>query len=98
MFAAVLTFLQSLTLEPCLFFAQIGYRLVDGNAMNVDLVMEKLCLDTLAEDPEVCSNLADYPPVQDEVQIMYNNFETGKKIIGTFPGVLYALVCKDFSW
>ncbi len=41
MFAAILAFLLSLTLEPCLFFSQIGFRLVDGNAMNVDLVMNK---------------------------------------------------------
>ena len=77
--------LLGLTLEPAILFSNFGRHIVEGNALNLDLLMEKLCVDRFNETQEVCGNLADYPELQDEVQISYNQFETGKKLVGMTP-------------
>ena len=86
-----------LTLEPAILSSNFGRHIVEGNALNLDLLMEKLCVDRFNETQEVCSNLADYPELQDEVQISYNQFETGKKLVGMVPLVLYSLVAGALS-
>ena len=89
--------LLGLTLEPAILFSNFGRHIVEGNALNLDLLMEKLCVDRFNETQEVCGNLADYPELQDEVQISYNQFETGKKLVGMTPLILYALVAGALS-
>ena len=89
--------LLGLTLEPAILFSNFGRHIVEGNALNLDLLMEKLCVDRFNETQEVCSNLADYPELQDEVQISYNQFETGKKLVGMAPLILYSLVAGALS-
>ena len=38
-----------LTLEPAILSSNFGRHIVEGNALNLDLLMEKLCIDRFNE-------------------------------------------------
>jgi hypothetical protein len=100
MLSAITSIFSGWTLEPAIFLSVFGQALVDSNAININMIMEKLCVDELGYEPQVCTNLTEHPDIETEVQIAFNDFETGRIIIGTVPGVLWALEkhsCKSLS-
>jgi hypothetical protein len=65
---------SAVTLEPAIFLSTFGRWMVEGNAMNVDMIMEKLCLDEVGAEGHVCANLAEYPGRKGAIKI--NNIES----------------------
>ena len=53
----VLSFLRLITLEPAIFLAFVGFTIVYGVGIQVDLLMWKICHLELNYTEETCGNL-----------------------------------------
>ncbi len=74
-----------------------GLNLVNGNGMNVDLLMDKICTDVLVFGKEVCENLEAGQPEFDEVQKWYNDFISTMAWVAMGPGLIMSLISGALS-
>ena len=53
----LLSFLKSISLEPAIFLAFLGFTIVYGVGIQLDLLMWKICHLELNYSEEICGNL-----------------------------------------
>ena len=92
-------FLKTITIEPVIFLFIMGNYILLGSQIPTNILIYKICHIELNNTEEVCNNLGDESNklVQDEVQILTNNFQMKGQWITSVPGILFSLYAGPLS-
>ena len=92
-------FLKTITIEPVIFLFILGNFILVGSQIPTNILIYKICHIELNNTEEVCGNLGDESNklVQDEVQILTNNFQMTGQWITSVPGILFSLYAGPLS-
>ena len=91
--------LQTITIEPVIFLFSLGTFILSGAQIPTNILIYKICYIELNHTKDTCEHLGDDSNelIQEEVQVLTNNFQMNAQWITSIPGILFSLYAGPLS-
>ena len=90
-------YFRDISIEPCLFLFSLGFGVKYGAGVIDQLLLDKICLYELDQPANICTNLTEYPSINDEVQAVANEFNMYRDLLKGFLTATVSVFIGAFS-